>query len=153
MMFRVQTLDKSGIMRQLSETYGVDVEHAALVMKMLDELSEREKDLAKAEENERQWLHMPRCNGNTSVQADGRMYVTHSTGESCPLHGEPKTSKRRIRSYVGTKPDRQREATEAINNYHAWREAAQQKRRAAESLRRMITDMYQVGARQQPFTR
>jgi hypothetical protein len=152
-MFRIQTLDKSGLMRQLAKTYGVDPEYAALVMKMLEELSERENDLSKAEENERQWLHMPRCNGNTSIQSDGRMYVTHSTGESCPLHGEPKSSSHRIRSYVGTKPHAQREATEAINNYHAWREAAQQKRRAAESLRRMITDMYQVGARQQSFTR
>jgi hypothetical protein len=81
------------------------------------------------------------------------MYVTHSTGESCPLHGEPKSSSHRIRSYVGTKPDKQREATEAINNYHAWREAVQQTRRAAESLRRMIADMHQVGEQQRTWIR
>lgn len=42
-----------------------------------------------------------------------KLYIIHSTGESCPLHGEP-NGKKRIRSYIGTDAKAIAEAREAI---------------------------------------
>ena len=42
------------------------------------------------------------------------MMIIHRTGSPCPLHGEPNPHKGRVRSYVGTNPERQTAAREAI---------------------------------------
>ena len=42
------------------------------------------------------------------------MYANHKHGESCPIHGTPKTDADRLRVYIGKKPDRQEATLEAI---------------------------------------
>ncbi len=44
------------------------------------------------------------------------MYVNHSMGVSCPIHGDPKTPRRRIRYYIGIDPTAQAHADKAISN-------------------------------------
>ena len=46
-----------------------------------------------------------------------KMILVHRKGDNCPLHGEPKNDRSRIRTYVGTEPDRQTEAEANIANH------------------------------------
>lgn len=60
-----------------------------------------------------------RCNGSISWRKDGpteRMIIVHKHGQVCPRHGQPKSRKGRIRTYIGTDEEKQALARELIAN-------------------------------------
>lgn len=76
-----------------------------------------------------------------------KMLIIHGTGQSCPLHGQPK-GKKRIRSYIGTDPSKQAGAKHVIES-ESTREDLQSERdalsrcitRAVSSLGEYYTDL------------
>ena len=62
------------------------------------------------------------CNGKPYWRNDGKkpiLYANHPIGAACPLHGEPKTRRGRIRYYIGTDPAAQQAAIQHIANAKA----------------------------------
>ena len=80
-----------------------------------------------------------RCTGAISWRKDGptdRMIVVHKHGESCPHHGQPKSQKGRIRSYIGTDPDKQEIAKDLIAADKRYRDLQSTLRRIDNAISR-----------------
>jgi len=56
------------------------------------------------------------CTGTLHWRDPGgnpKLYIIHATGQACPLHGTPARGTR-IRTYIGTNPAKQAEATDQV---------------------------------------
>jgi len=73
-----------------------------------------------------------------------KLYVNHGIDEACPLHGTPEPGTR-IRTYVGTKPSRQKRARAAMH--------AETMRRAYEQRLAAINSTLNTSHRLQQITR
>jgi hypothetical protein len=85
----------------------------------------------------------PRCCGSEYIDPKGFMYANHGLNDVCPLHGQhPKQpGKKRLRQYVGNKPEAMQEVYEAMENWSTWhkaqREAATARRRFEQATERI----------------
>jgi len=88
-------------------------------------------------------LQRTSCTGTVYWRKDEnnpKMYANHPIDTECPIHGKPQSNKR-LRSYIGTDPDRQAEAEAAIEREKE-REQLQAQVSAREwSLTRLGSDL------------
>lgn len=73
-----------------------------------------------------------------------KLYVTHSTNATCPIHGTPAPGKR-LRTYIGTKPREQKRAQAAMH--------AEELRRAYEQRLAEIDSALATSYRLEQITR
>lgn len=123
-------------------------EHAETALAILKELGERIHDVEKAKQHASELEVLPRCCGSLSDNGHGSVYALHGTGVWCPQCGQPKDETYRIRTYVGRKPEKQKEARQAIKNWKAWVRAEQKLRQAESDLKTMERALHFVGAKQ-----
>ena len=71
-----------------------------------------------------------------------KLYVTHSTNATCPIHGRPAPGKR-LRTYIGTKPEQQKRAQAAMHA-EALRRAYEQRLAEIESALAMGYRLEQI---------
>lgn len=93
----------------------------------------------------------PRCNGranysSSDAYAGAYLYAVHSTGQECPLHGQPKSADGRIRKGVGSSKEVQEPVLQAMANYVAWREAQTATRDAKAACARLKMKVLELGA-------
>lgn len=80
-----------------------------------------------------------------------KMYVIHSIGDHCPMHGKPKPGER-LRIYVGTDPEKQDHILEAMERQKQRTHLESQIRQAEVRLRRIeraIDDVWRIVTDQQ----
>lgn len=118
-----------------------------MICDLLEEWRLRLIDLKLATDREVYHRHLPRCNGNWTEQWDGRVYITHGAGQECPLHGHANGG--RLRSYVGTKVEKQAAARAAIANWQDWQAAESELKRVKALADRIEGDVTRAGAVQQ----
>lgn len=106
----------------------------ATIARVTTELADLEEQIAELE---------PRaCNG-TEYWRDSdspKLYVIHSIGKACPVHGQPDPGDR-VRSYIGTKPDRIEAAQEAMRNANRLEIARRRHNQLASTLRMVERDI------------
>ena len=76
-----------------------------------------------------------------------KMYILHSIGRSCPIHGTPPTLGGRLRTYIGTNEDKQEQARAAIDREQTRRVLAQRQTDTQDALLRSgyhITKYYKT---------
>ena len=80
-----------------------------------------------------------------------KLYVLHSPGKPCPMHGDPKPGKR-LRIYVGVDPKKQDQVLEAMERQKQRAHLESQIRQAQVRLRRVeraIDDVWRIVTEQQ----
>lgn len=130
-----------------------DIEEEAIVTAVLEALVclklAREKAAAAALA-EAELFALPRCNGranysSSDAYAGAYLYAVHSTGQECPLHGQPKSADGRIRKGVGSSKEVQEPVLQAMANYVAWREAQTATRDATAAYTRLKMKVLELG--------
>ncbi len=82
----------------------------------------------------------PRCCGSEYMDRGGFVYANHGINDICPLHGQhPKhPGKKRLRLYIGNKPEAILELQEALENWSKWHKAQRKVRREKERLKQLV---------------
>jgi hypothetical protein len=109
----------------------MDVEQLARIAEQLpDAIRERASGLGELQERIA-YLSANSCPGVEYWRDNAtspKLYINHGIDEACPIHGRPPSRGGRIRAYIGTDPEKQRQAREYIAN-HAWLGLAQRELR------------------------
>mgnify|MGYP000916825678 CR=1 FL=1 len=118
---------------------GIRGKQLSCLLTIIDKLIELQTDLDDALASVTLAEKLPRCCGSEYVDPNGFTYANHGISDVCPLHGQhPKSpGKRRLRLYIGNKPEAVEALRHAINNYIHWHDAsriAQEKQKRLSNL-------------------
>ncbi len=124
---------------QLLETAGVHEKPLKHLTTIINQLLKAQADVAEAEAILRNVETLPRCCGSKHVDGKGYFYANHGVSDKCPLHGQHPTAPgaKRLRLYIGRKPDTIQELEEAIGNNGIWQLSASDLTRKQARLRRL----------------
>ncbi|RMH01295.1 MAG: hypothetical protein D6706_02130 [Chloroflexi bacterium] len=137
----------TSLVRWLAETTGCQTEHAETAVSLLTEIGKRYRDEQRAAKKVAELEQLPRCCGREWFNNAGSMYVHHSLGDNCPVHGEADSGAARgLRTYIGRRDDNQAAARAAIRNWVAWVDAKNKHMAAQRKLDRILFDMKRIGA-------
>lgn len=106
-------------MRWLGGLTGAPDEHVETAVNLLEEIGRRYQDEQAAAAAVAEWAASPRCCGTPWENNQGRLYLNHSTGDSCPFCGDPPENGR-LRVYVGSDQEKRVQALTAVGNWRAW---------------------------------
>lgn len=102
----------------LSHVFNVQPEQARQIVEIVETLGRLERDHDQARHEAFAAMQKPRCNGTEHWDKEQYLYINHSAGSTCPMHGEKRNS--RVRKYIGNKPEKIAEAREVMENHRQW---------------------------------